>query len=140
MTLDPSEAEDLVGQVLLLAARGWADFDGRHPRSWLLRILKNEAQKRSGSQKAHLQLFDDHGELADNDTERRINDRLTAEAIHRELMNLPWAYRIAVVLCDEEQLTYEEAADVLDVPMGTIRSRLFRGRKLLQRKLRPWSD
>ena len=137
---DAVEAEDLVGQALLLAARGWPAFYGRHPRSWLLKILKNEAQKRSLDKKTHFRLFEDQSELTDSETERRIGEHLTAEAIVKAMDRIPWEYRVAVTLCDGEGMTYEEAADVLDVPLGTIRSRLYRGRRLLQQKLQRWSD
>lgn len=140
MTLDPAEAEDLVSQTLLLAARSWESFDGRHPRSWLLKILKNEGYKASRNRHGNADSLEGHDELVDGDTEQRIGDKLTVEAIYDCLDRIPLEYRLAVTLCDGEELTYDEAATVLDVPTGTIRSRLYRGRKMLQQKLQRWSE
>lgn len=137
---DREEAEDLVGQTILLAARNWHLFDGRHPRSWLLRILRNEFYRRKVEEKRQLDLFFHLGPAIDDSTEKRISDRIVVQEIARALDDLPAENRQAVVLCDGEQMSYEDAANRLSVPMGTLRSRLFRGRRLLQKRLSDWHE
>lgn len=140
MAKDHEEAEDLVGQTILLAARNWHLFDGRHPRSWLLRILRNEFYRRKADEKRQLDLFYHLGPAIDDATEKRISDRIEVQAIVRALDDLPTENRQAVMLCDGEQMSYEDAANTLSVPMGTLRSRLFRGRRLLQQRLSDWHE
>jgi RNA polymerase sigma-70 factor (ECF subfamily) len=136
LTLDDSEAEDLVGQSLLLAAKAWNSFDGRFARSWLIRILKNEhlATRRRKASKPEAAL-DDVDEPSDEGFWEEVSWRAVGSQVMAELDKLPAEYRMAVALCDVEQLSYEEAAAAMDVPIGTVRSRLFRGRKLLRAKL-----
>lgn len=131
-----SDAEDLVGGALLLAARAWSNFDGRHPRSWLIRILKNEhlgiVRKRSVRPEVAL---DDIVEPAEEGFWQAISWKSVGTNILSELDQLPEEYRLAVTLCDVEELSYEEASEAMEVPVGTVRSRLFRGRRLLRARL-----
>lgn len=131
---NPSEAEDLVGQTLYLAARAWAVFDGAHPRAWLLRILRNE---HLGTIRKH-QITTSLDETSEPSTEgywQEIDWSLIGEQILKVLDMLPEDYRLAVTLCDVEELTREEAAEALEIPIGTINSRLHRGRAMLRAKL-----
>ena len=136
LTRNDTDAEDLVGSALYNAARGYANFDGRHPRSWMIRILRNEWLQtvRAKEIRPETQL-DDSIDPADDGFWREVETRLDVEAVLGSLDRLPEEYRLAVVLCDVEQMTYEEAGIAMDVPVGTVRSRLFRGRKLLQARL-----
>jgi RNA polymerase sigma-70 factor (ECF subfamily) len=136
LTSQPQDAEDLVGQALLLAARAWASFDGAHPRSWLLRILKNAASNARRAQHAVLPLEDRaHG----GDTFEEVANRLAAASVLEYLDRLPIEYRLAVALCDLEGIDQEEAAQILEIPSATLRSRLHRGRKILRTALRGYS-
>jgi RNA polymerase sigma-70 factor (ECF subfamily) len=140
MAKDQEEAEDLVCQTILLAVRNWHLFDGRHPRSWLLRIMRNEFYRHKADEKRQIDLFFHLGPAIDDKTEKRISDRIEVQAIARALDDLPTENRQAVMLCDGEQMSYEDAANTLSVPMGTLRSRLFRGRRLLQQRLSDWHE
>jgi RNA polymerase sigma-70 factor (ECF subfamily) len=139
--MNAAEAEDLVGQTLLAAAKAWANFDGRHVRSWLITILKNEHLKaiRTRSSRPRTIALEDHSsDAADGDIGEEINQRAFVDDILRELDNLPEDFRMAVALCDVEQMSYEDAAASLGIPIGTVRSRLFRGRRALREKLKAW--
>ncbi len=136
LTLNPTHAEDLVGQTMLLAATHWENFDGRYPRSWLIQILRNEWMNtvRKGKVRREVDI-DAVLEPAEDDFWCAIDHSLDAETIIAALDKLPEEYRLAVTLCDVEELSYDEAAMALGVPVGTIRSRLFRGRKILRSRL-----
>ena len=129
-------AEDLVGQALLSAAKAWSTFDGRHARSWLITILRNEQRqniRREAVRPQTAPLLESH--TADEDTWREISTRSGAEQALCELDKLPEEFRIAVALCDVEGMSYEEAAAAMNCRPGTLRSRLFRGRRMLRERL-----
>jgi len=136
LTRSDEDAEDLVGQALLLAARAWDQFDGRHARSWLITILKNEhlgrVRKKSSRPEANI---DDVAEPSDEGFWEEISWRAVGEDLLRELDKLPEEYRLAVALCDIEEMSYEEAGMAMEVGIGTVRSRLFRGRRMLRSRL-----
>lgn len=130
------EAEDLVQQCLIKAYRGWDRFDGAHLRSWLIRILRNEcasARRTLAAQTPDLPLEESTATEAPFWDE--VTWRIDAEHVLRELENLPEEYRLTLQLCDVEQFTYEEAAEAMAVPIGTVRSRLFRARALIRERL-----
>jgi RNA polymerase sigma-70 factor, ECF subfamily len=131
-----ADAEDLVGQCLLLAAKAWDQFDGRHPRSWLIRILKNEhlGRIRSRANKQETAI-DDIAEPSEEGFWEEISWRAVGQDIMTELDKIPEEYRMAVVLCDIEEMSYEDAAIAMDCAVGTVRSRLFRGRRILRSRL-----
>lgn len=136
LTSNAADAEDLVGQTLYLAARAWPTFDGAHPKSWLIRILSNEHFGLLRKQNRHPepQLEPEH-EPTTEGYWQAIDWALVGDQLASEMAKLPEEYRLAVALCDIEQLTYEEAAVAMDVPSGTVRSRLYRGRNLLRSRL-----
>jgi len=141
LTLDPSRAEDLVSQTLLDAARAWDAFDGRFPRSWLIKILQNNFRRdlrRAASQPETVSL--ETPVEATCEIWHELNWRAIGSRLMEELDKLPEEYRLAVTLCDVEELSYEEAADAMGVPKGTVRSRLFRGRRMLRNKLASFVD
>jgi RNA polymerase sigma-70 factor (ECF subfamily) len=130
------DAEDLVQQTLLNAFKGWQRFDGRHLRSWLIRILRNE---HAGRRKSDVFLDQTIGLEEDLSATDAPWDALAwrdhADRILIELEALPEEYRLAVHLCDVEELSYQEAAEAMGVPLGTVRSRLFRGRALIKSRM-----
>jgi len=136
MTLNEADAEDIVSQTMFAALKNWHSFDGRHTRSWLIKILKNEwlylLRKRNSKPEAEL------GEGIDPSEEgywEKIDGQIEYRQVVEALDTLPEDFRMAVTLCDLEELTYDEAADALGIPIGTVRSRVFRGRRILRAKL-----
>ena len=140
LAMNATDAEDLVSQTLLAAAKAWEGFDGRHTRSWLVTILKNEHLKaiRRRASRPKTVSIDDGGELTHGSLTDEIDQRAFVDDILRELDGLPEDFRMAVALCDVEQMSYEDAAAALGIPIGTVRSRLFRGRRLLRERLKAW--
>lgn len=133
-----AEAEDLVSQTLLAAAKGWSGFDGRFPKTWFMKVMRNEHLHILRTRASRPQTTDIEGvpETCDTtDIWREVDLKLVGERIVQELDKVPEEYREAVVLCDIEQLSYDEAAAALEVPIGTVRSRLHRGRHLLRQRL-----
>jgi RNA polymerase sigma-70 factor, ECF subfamily len=137
LTRNPALAEDLVAQTLLDASKGWDSFDGEYPRSWFIKILRNNHSKaiRTSAARPASQPIEDVELGVSPDFLGDLNWKLIGSRIIEELDTLPEEYRMAVVLCDVEELPYQEAAEIMDVPVGTVRSRLFRGRQMLRTKL-----
>jgi RNA polymerase sigma-70 factor (ECF subfamily) len=141
---DPDDAEELVQETFLRAYRAWEQFTpGTNCKAWLLTILHNTFRNLYRSQKRRPQLveFDealhnpDEPSAGSADPAELIGARVLDGEIQQALEQLPEEYLQAIVLVDIEELTYEEAAAVIGRPMGTVRSRLSRGRRLLQRAL-----
>jgi RNA polymerase sigma-70 factor (ECF subfamily) len=146
LTRDEADAEDVVQETYLRAFRSWTTFQpGSDVRRWLFTIARNVFLRSRERGKRELTLDDDGAEAVDAAAAhdlwvRRGLDPLLdradlGPAIRAALDEIPETYRSAVVLVDLEDQSYEDAAEVLDVPVGTVRSRLFRGRKLLQERL-----
>ena len=127
--------EDLVQQTLINAFRSYKRFDGRHFRSWLVRILRNEfySQYRKADHDINEELEETSASVGPFWAE--VESRVLAEQILSEVEKLPVAFRLTLHLCDIEELSYEEVAEIMEVPVGTVRSRLFRARAALRRKL-----
>ncbi len=146
LTRDASDAEDVVQETYLRAFRSWTTFQpGTDVRRWLFTIARN-AFLRSRERGQREVILDDEGAAAADAEQAQeawvrggldpILDRTDlGPAIVAALAELPEVYRSAVVLVDLEDQPYEAAAEVLGIPVGTVRSRLFRGRKLLQQRL-----
>ncbi|MBL8023736.1 MAG: sigma-70 family RNA polymerase sigma factor [Elusimicrobia bacterium] len=152
MTRNPAAAEDLVADAF---ARAWKNIDqfspGTNMRAWLYRILTNayinhfrkkkrEPEKVSVDAYEKIDLFHFFNKLAAHapaspDPAKEVMGRLTNEEFRKALDALPDEYRAAVVLFDLQGLSYQEVADSLEIPLGTVRSRLARGRGLLQSSL-----
>lgn len=151
MTRNPSDAEDLVQDALVRAYRFYDRFEpGTNFRAWLFKILTNTyinsyRRKQGRPQESSLddteefflynQINDDRGGERVTDVEDTVLDQLGADAIQRAIDQLPPQFRTTVQLSDVEGLSYAEVADALGVAKGTVMSRLFRGRRLLQRAL-----
>jgi len=136
LTRNNADAEDLVQETMLKAFRSIERFDGRHPRAWLLTILRN-TQINSVRRKRPVLLNDPDGvedrplAMADQDPgpEQTVLDRGFDAQVERAYMALPENFREVMDLVDIAGLSYEEAAAVLEIPQGTVMSRLHRGRK-----------
>lgn len=147
LTADPNDAEDLVQDTIVKAYRFFTSYEkGTNAKAWLFRILKNSYinNYRKKSKKPQQVDYDEvstfyetvRAEHTDtSDLEDRMYRELMDDDITGALEDLPEDFRTVVLLCDVEGFTYEEIANMLDVPIGTIRSRLHRGRNLLKAQL-----
>jgi RNA polymerase sigma-70 factor (ECF subfamily) len=142
LTGDRTEAEDLVQETYAKALRGFRSFaDGTNLRAWMFRILRNTfLTSRTGLNAQNTVLLDDEtdaGEIAaDHVTpESQLLQLENSHAVMKALADLPLPYREMILLSDMEELSYKEIAEVLSVPIGTVMSRLSRGRKLLRQAL-----
>jgi RNA polymerase sigma-70 factor (ECF subfamily) len=146
-------AEDLVSEVYSRAWKSYAQFTpGTNMRAWLYRILTNtyinhyrQKQRQPGMVNLDQQVGDTEAgngtSLYDKlaDTARKPDEVLANRFLDRDIQkaieSLPDEFRMVVLLCDVQSFSYQDAADMLDIPIGTVRSRLFRGRRLLQKVL-----
>jgi RNA polymerase sigma-70 factor, ECF subfamily len=149
-----ADAEDLIAEAI---AKAWTSLDSLHDRScfrgWLFRILSNTflSDRRARARRpavASLEADEEAGEpfsmferlnqpflLWWGSPEQEFLDKLLREDLERAVDALPEVYRVVVVMADVQGLSYKEIADALEMPIGTVRSRLARGRSLLQKAL-----
>lgn len=129
------DADDAAQEAMIRIVRGLPGFDGRAAFStWAYRIATNAALdelRRRGRRPMLHAVPDDVPEPVDADAERRVEVVVDAQAIDTALATLPDDYRVAVVLRDVADLDYDEIAAVLDIPIGTVKSRIARGRSRL---------
>ncbi|MBP1657729.1 MAG: rpoE [Bacteroidetes bacterium] len=147
MTNNAADADDLVQETFLKAFRFWDKYEkGTNIRAWLFRIMKNsyinryrrEAKEPDTVDYDEIQNFytSIRDETADSGGAQEGSfDALLDDDVATAIAGLPEDFRTVVILCDIEGLTYEEIAEFLDCPLGTVRSRLHRGRSLLKVKL-----
>jgi RNA polymerase sigma-70 factor (ECF subfamily) len=156
LTRNPSDAEDLVQETYLKAYRGFGGFqEGTNLRAWLYRILTNTFINTYRSKKRRpeeteldevedLYLYRKLGGLeaaaAGRSAEDELMDWFTDAEVKEAVEALPEQFRMAVLLADVEGFSYKEIADILDIPIGTVMSRLHRGRKALQRRLYEFAE
>ena len=140
LTTQPADAEDLVQDTLVRAFRAIERFDGQHPRAWLLTILRNTEHNRHRRRRP--QLLDDPDSLADlaaatgtPGPEDLLVDVMFEVTVERAFLALPDRFRRAVALVDIDGLSYAEAAAAMEVPVGTVMSRLHRARDRIRRHL-----
>jgi RNA polymerase sigma-70 factor (ECF subfamily) len=147
LTGDRDEADDLVQETFMKAYRFWDKYEkGTNIRAWLFRIMKNSYINRYRKETKEPDTVDydkiqnfyasirDEG--ADgNDLQEKIFGGLLEDEVAAALEALPEDFRTVVILCDIEGLTYEEIAEFVDCPIGTVRSRLHHGRKMLRAEL-----
>lgn len=151
MTRNPADAEDLVQETLLKAYRAYDTFqEGTNLKAWLYRILTNtfiNKYRKESRRPTEVDL----GEVEDlylyrrvgseesaeaaRTTEDRVLDGLVESDIKKAVEELPESFRMAVLLADLEGFSYKEIAEILDIPIGTVMSRLHRGRKAMQARL-----
>ena len=147
MTSNADDASDLVQETYLKAYRFWDKYEkGTNVRAWLFRIMKNSYINRYRKETKEPEKVD-YNEIQNfyntiryqasdsNDLQEKIFDGLLEDDVARAVEGLPEDFRTVVILCDIEGLSYEEIAEFVDCPVGTIRSRLHRGRKMLRDKL-----
>ena len=149
MTRNPSDAEDLVQDTYVRAYRGFATFsEGTNLRAWLFRILTNTfintyRAKQRRPQETELADVEDlylyrrisGVDAAAQSAEDTLFDLFTDDEVKKALEGLPEAVRLPVLLADVEQFSYKEIAEMLEIPIGTVMSRLHRGRKAMHKAL-----
>jgi RNA polymerase sigma-70 factor, ECF subfamily len=137
LTGNRDEAEDLVQEAYVKALKGFSSFaPGTNFRAWMYRILRNTFLTSRTGLKAMLSLDDEQNPVAEpatsDDPESLLLAKVDQEQIRRALEQLPVQHREIVLLCDVEEMTYKEIAELMSIPMGTVMSRLSRGRKALR--------
>ena len=141
LTRSDSDAQDLVQDTLLRAYRSIERFDGRYPRAWLLTIMRNANINRVRKKKPDLLndpelTFERSTEFADhNDPEEMIVSPVLDASIEEAFRGLSADFRAVVELVDLDGLAYQEAANVLGIPVGTVMSRLHRARNRIREHL-----
>lgn len=147
MTANPDDASDLVQETFMKAYRFWDKYEkGTNIRAWLFRIMKNTYINRYRKESKEPETLDYNEiqnfyntiryESADpNDLQEKIFGGLLDDDVATAVRSLPEDFQTVVILCDIEGLSYEEIAEFVDSPIGTVRSRLHRGRKMLREKL-----
>jgi len=151
MTRNPSDAEDVLQEALLKAYRGYHTFSaGTNLKAWLYRILTNtyinsyrkQTRRPSEVELGELEDLYLYKRLGDPDSsgatrsaEEEALDQFVDTDIKAAVEGLPDTFRLPVLLADVEGFSYKEIAEIMDVPIGTVMSRLHRGRKALQRTL-----
>jgi RNA polymerase sigma-70 factor (ECF subfamily) len=142
ITHDPVDAEDLVQETVIRAYRAIERFDGRHPRAWLLTIMRNAQINRVRRRRPELMRDPDAtmARMADageggESAEALVVGRTFDAVVERAFRSLPEKFRLVVELVDLDGLAYQEAADVLDIPVGTVMSRLHRARNRIRDQL-----
>jgi len=149
MTRNQADAEDLVQETFLRGYRSYGTFEaGTNLRAWLFRILTNTfintyRAKQRRPQETELNDVEDLymyrriGGLdqASRSAEDQLFDVFTDDEVKRALEELPERYRLPVLLADVQDFSYKDIAEILDIPIGTVMSRLHRGRKGMQKAL-----
>ena len=150
LTRDASDAEDVVQETFLRAYRSWHTFQtGSDCRRWLFTICRNAFLRSRERHRLEVELEDGdaealsamriHQTMITDGTDNLLARIDLAPALTNALASLDEPFRSAVLLVDVEDQSYEAASEVLGVPIGTVRSRLFRGRRYLQEKLKVYA-
>lgn len=152
LTFDEDDAKDLVQDTYLKAYRFINSFEqGTNAKAWLFRILKNSFindYRKKSKQPAKIDYQEVETYYNSDDVDYGITTDLRVDAvkdmlgdeISNALNSLAVDFRTVIILCDLEGFTYEEMAKILDIPIGTVRSRLHRARNLLKEKLRSYAQ
>jgi RNA polymerase sigma-70 factor (ECF subfamily) len=144
LTGDPSQAEDLVQDTMLKAYRSWRQYrPGTNAKGWLLTILRNTfindyRRRKLEPVATDLELVEPHAlyrNIEEVDPEGAFFSQIVDEKVLEAVDALPPEFREVLVLSDMEGMSYAEIAEALHIPVGTVKSRLFRGRRLLQAAL-----
>ena len=151
ITNDSDDAQDLLQETFLKAFRFWEQFEkGTNLKAWLFRIMKNSyinryrKEKKEGDSVSYDDIEEFYDTLRDDSTEttdmqQKLYNNLLDDEVTSALESLPDDFCTVVILCDIEGLPYEEISEFLQCPIGTVRSRLHRGRKMLQNKLKEYA-
>ena len=145
------QAEDLVQETFLRAFRSWEKYTpGTQCKSWLFTICRNVFLRQRERGQRHDEIVSENVDRSSGpfevvnpvwvkavkaDPEGEFFDSIVDEVVLGHIQDLPEDYKTAVILSDLEGLSYQEIADMMDVPVGTVKSRLFRGRRILQKVL-----
>lgn len=154
LTRNPEDASDLVQETYARAFKARNQFRlGTNARAWLFAILRNTFlnDRRAACRSPRTISCDWLDELAgeeqegfesphSSDPQKSFLNSLLKEDIDRALNELPEEFRSAVVLCDVEEMSYAEIAQILEIPIGTVRSRIHRGRAILKKLLTGWQS
>lgn len=152
LTYDEDEAKDLVQETFMKAYRFIRSFQqGTNAKAWLYRILKNSfindfRKKSKQPAKVDYQEVENYYNSDDADVDHTVDMRVESvkdmmgDEVTLALNSLPIDFRTVIILCDLEGFTYEEMAKILDIPIGTVRSRLHRARNLLKEKLSTYAE
>jgi RNA polymerase sigma-70 factor, ECF subfamily len=148
MTRNPSDAEDLVQETFLRAYRGFAGFqEGTNLKAWLYRILTNTFINSYRKKQREPKTVPDENvedwylydrlaaQSSEASAETTVLEAMPDEDVKAALDALPEAFRMAVLLADVEGFSYKEIASILNIPIGTVMSRLHRGRRALEKAL-----
>ena len=144
LTQNREEAEDLVQETYTKALKGFSSFQlGTNFRAWMYRILRNTfLTSRTGLRATSTVSLDSEEDGADLAVESEtpetiLMSRSNSQLVQRAIENLPLHYREIILLCEVEEMSYQEIAETLSIPIGTVMSRLSRARKTLRNSLRP---
>ncbi len=147
LTQDSDDAADLLQETYIKAYRFWDKFEkGTNCKAWLFRIMKNSFINfyRKNIKSPEKLDYDEIEEIYEtiksneqnpHNLDREIYDNVFDDEIMEAIKSLPEEFRTVLLMCDVEGMSYEEIADFMDIPIGTVRSRIHRGRKLLAIKL-----
>jgi RNA polymerase sigma-70 factor, ECF subfamily len=149
LTRNRSDAEDLVQETYLRAYRGFAGFqEGTNLKAWLYRILTNSYINTYRKKQREPQIVDGPedvdewylydrlgGQRVEDSAETTVLDTIPDQAVKDAVESLPERFRLPVLLADVEGFSYKEIAEIMDTPIGTVMSRLHRGRKALEKAL-----
>ncbi|HZB00765.1 MAG TPA: sigma-70 family RNA polymerase sigma factor [Actinomycetota bacterium] len=149
MTRNPADAEDLLQETTLRAYRGFSSFqEGTNLKAWLYRILTNSFINTYRKRQREPQTVDGPDDLdewflfdrlgsrsVEPSAEEDVLERIPDAEVKAALESIPDNFRMAVLLADVEGFSYKEIAEIMDVPIGTVMSRLHRGRKALEKAL-----
>lgn len=147
MTGDKSDADDLVQDVFLSAYKSFHQFvEGTHCKAWLYKILRNTFINKIRRQGREVDYLRGEGAVVrghelNSSTHQLINSSTTLkegfdETIQKALNKLSEEFRMAIILCDIEEFSYQEISEVLECPVGTVRSRINRARRFLAKELK----
>ncbi len=152
LTLDEDDANDLVQETFLKAYRFIDSYQqGTNAKAWLFKILKNgfinEYRKKTKQpakvdydEVASFHDTDDEGHVEYLDLRQELFQGMLGDEVTRALNQLPVDFKTIILLCDIEEFSYEEIAKIIDIPIGTVRSRLHRARNILKEKLREYAQ
>jgi RNA polymerase sigma-70 factor, ECF subfamily len=144
LTGNAADADDLVQETMLKAYRAWDQYEqGTNAKGWLLTILRNSFINEYRRRTRHpesvdvdtIEPFAVFGDVQEDDPQGAFFDRIVDDEVLRAIDQLPEAFRETLVLSDVEGMSYQEISKILGVPVGTVKSRLFRARQTLQGKL-----
>lgn len=141
---DEAQSEDLVQETILQAWQSWDSYEeGTHCRAWLMTILRNKfinvyRRRRRRPPEVEFAEFEERSvflDVVEDDPEGAFFDRLVDERVIEAIQGLPEEFRVPLVLSDLEGFRYQKIAEMMNIPVGTVKSRLFRARRRLQRQL-----